>query len=166
MQIKCDRCGHTFSTGAVATNCPQCDQPMRVRNDGATAAPKATTDGTIVWASIGLVAIVFAVIIAITSFGNPKANEDQMVLNQMFVEAKVEIDPRIVRGKWTADGIELTVAQEWHLMPKQIRLQSAQDIVGTALTATNKDTLKVKLVDVNGNVVGGFNGLTSVWVTD
>lgn len=63
-------------------------------------------------------------------------------------------------GKLTVE-----VVQEWHFLPKQIRLQGAQDIGKVWQRCDHSRRGWFSLVDVNGNEVGG-RGITGVWVAE
>lgn len=63
-------------------------------------------------------------------------------------------------GKLTVE-----VVQEWHFLPKQIRLQGAQDIGKVWQRCDHSRRGSFSLVDVNGNEVGG-QGITGIWVAE
>jgi hypothetical protein len=73
----------------------------------------------------------------------------------------------------SVDGFKatMTVNNEWHLLPYQIRLQAAQNLWKSwARIASPKDVDKarLKLVDLNGNEVGGSRVLAGslIWVAE
>lgn len=62
------------------------------------------------------------------------------------------------------EDIKVTVRNNWHYSPKQIRLQAAQTLWETwaTLYCLEKETIdlcRITLVDLNGNIVGG----SSAW---
>jgi hypothetical protein len=57
------------------------------------------------------------------------------------------------------------VEQAWHFIPKQLRLQGAQDIGKVWKRCDHSRRGWFSLVDVNGNEVGG-SGFTGVWVSE
>jgi hypothetical protein len=68
------------------------------------------------------------------------------------------------------ETIVVTVANEWHFLPYQIRLQMAQNIWTTWVLATkaeNPDHARVDIKDLNGNSVGGSRllGGSLSWVS-
>jgi RNA polymerase subunit RPABC4/transcription elongation factor Spt4 len=69
---------------------------------------------------------------------------------------------------WTAT---LTVKNAWHLRHKQIRLQDAQNLWkswAVIASPADEDKARIKLVDGNGNEVGGSRALggSLIWVQD
>ncbi len=64
------------------------------------------------------------------------------------------LDNSIIEStKFSGDEVTITVAQAWHLVPYQFRLQAAQSLY--ALARQLIDNPRLILVDVNGNRVGG-----------
>jgi alanyl-tRNA synthetase len=64
-----------------------------------------------------------------------------------------------------------TVANEWHIMNKQIRLQSAQNLWqawASAIGDGRPDEARIQIEDLNGNKVGGSRvwGGSLIWVND
>lgn len=70
------------------------------------------------------------------------------------------------------ESMEITVANDWHVQPYQIRLQMAQNLWNTWVKASDKkekpDTARIKIVDLNGNEVGGSRLIagSSIWVQE
>ena len=65
------------------------------------------------------------------------------------------------------EDIKIIVANSWHSQPYQIRLQAAQNLQKLwGNTYGDADRSRVKLVDINGNSVGGNKVLGGVWVSD
>ncbi|MBI5487416.1 MAG: hypothetical protein HY905_08790 [Deltaproteobacteria bacterium] len=65
----------------------------------------------------------------------------------------------------------ITVGDGWHVAVKQIRLQAAQDLWrmwADINSASSPDDSRIKLVDLNGNEVGGSRviGGSMIWVQD
>lgn len=70
--------------------------------------------------------------------------------------------------RWTAT---ITLRNVWHLRNKQIRLQDAQTLWKAWAVVASKDdpdSARIKLVDLNGNEVGGSRVLAGslIWVQD
>jgi len=70
--------------------------------------------------------------------------------------------------RWTAT---ITVTNLWHIRDKQLRLQDGQNLwkLWAVLTSKNEpDKSRIKLVDLNGNEVGGSRilGGSLIWVQD
>lgn len=62
----------------------------------------------------------------------------------------------------TASGVKVTVGTGYHYQPYQVRLQLAQNlwtIWATAVCPSRQDSAHLKLVDLNGNTVGGSGWL-------
>jgi hypothetical protein len=67
--------------------------------------------------------------------------------------------------------VDVTVANQWHREPYQIRLQAAQNIWqawAQIRAPKNPDLARIKIVDLNGNEVGGSRVLAGslIWVQD
>ena len=70
--------------------------------------------------------------------------------------------------RWTAT---ITVQNVWHLRAKQVRLQDAQTFWkawAVIASANNLDMARIKMVDLNGNEVGGsrLTAGSMLWVQD
>lgn len=75
----------------------------------------------------------------------------------------------VVSADGTDQGLRVTVSNKWHPLHRQIRLQEAQQIHAAWARAHwpgEPDRARVKLVDLNGNEVGGTGALGGVWVQD
>jgi hypothetical protein len=76
----------------------------------------------------------------------------------------IDVAPGRVDGE-----IKITVANGWHFQPYQLRLQGAQNLwkIWANLHAPTKpDSAHIRLVDLNGNDVGGSRALAGslIWV--
>lgn len=74
-------------------------------------------------------------------------------------------------SQFDGDTIIITVANTWHLMPYQLRLQAAQNLWQTwakIASPQDLDRARLKLVDLNGNEVGGsrFIAGSAIWVQE
>jgi hypothetical protein len=90
------------------------------------------------------------------------------VLDLAEVKLIDDVSVKYELGSWNAT---LTVRNLWHLRHKQIRFQDAQTLwKAWAAIASPKDpdNARIKLVDQNGNEVGGSRvwGGSLIWVQD
>ena len=74
-------------------------------------------------------------------------------------------------GAVTSVGFEdkhviVTVNDNWHLANKQIRLQATQDLLSLWQAVRKADGQRMRVVDRNGNRVGGTGLLGDVYVID
>ncbi len=74
----------------------------------------------------------------------------------------------ISNGIWEA---EIEVSNNWHIKPYQIRLQDAQNLWSAwakIASAQEPDSARIKIVDINGNEVGGSRVLAGslIWVQE
>ncbi len=88
-----------------------------------------------------------------------KINDTNKAAGSRIVE-KVQVE---------GDTATITVADSWHISPYQLRLQVAQDLWKLWASIASPDDLdkaRIKLVDHNGNEVGGSGifGGSDVWV--
>ena len=99
------------------------------------------------------------------------------ILSERLVEAdvipqlvnSVSVTGSINSDVWTA---EIVVNNIWHAGPYQTRLQLAQNLqkifAKLASPVEAHDYSRIKLVDINGNEVGGSSWIagTSIWVSE
>jgi hypothetical protein len=67
----------------------------------------------------------------------------------------------------TGDKATITVDNSWHLVVYQVRLQVAQNLWNqwvSIASPNDPDKAGMKLVDLNGNEVGGYSVFSGVWV--
>jgi len=63
--------------------------------------------------------------------------------------------------------VTITVDDAWHSLPKQVRLENAQTLGEFWANILPKgETPGFKIIDMNGNRVGGYNGWSGIWVQD
>ena len=107
-----------------------------------------------------------------TSDEQPKAKLDAYLamVNADSLASKIVESVEVAQSdqRWTAT---ITLRNVWHLRNKQIRLQDAQTLwKAWAVVASkdNPDKARIKLVDLNGNEVGGSRVLAGslIWVQD
>ncbi|WP_436716556.1 hypothetical protein U8335_03835 [Roseiconus lacunae] len=73
----------------------------------------------------------------------------------------------VAHATFENDVLKVTVANSFHSLPYQVRLQHSQEIAiaWEARFAPSEDkTSRVAIVDQNGNKVGGFDALWGAWV--
>lgn len=108
-----------------------------------------------------------------------KAKEESDKLLTQSILWEVEFDKFLENagaseiGELRVEGFTATVAVQnaWHFLPYQIRLQTAQNLWkqwARIASPTDVDKARLKLVDLNGNEVGGSRALggSLLWVDD
>jgi len=102
----------------------------------------------------------------------PKAKLDAYIalVNADPLASKIVESVEVAQSgqRWTAT---ITLRNVWHLRNKQIRLQDAQTLWKAWAVVASKDdpdNARIKLVDLNGNEVGGSRLLAGslIWVQD
>jgi hypothetical protein len=99
-----------------------------------------------------------------------KQNLDQFM--ERIKAAQASAGGKIVhRVSIEGDKATITVDNSWHLMPYQIRLQAAQSLWKSWASIASPDDLdkaRIRLVDFNGNEVGGSRilGGSLIWVQE
>ncbi len=99
-----------------------------------------------------------------------KTKEDLNAYLDLLNEA-LEGNELINSASAKGDTVTITVQNLWHVRVKQIRLQDAQNLwkIWAQIHSPKKpDKSRIKIVDLNGNEVGGSGilGGSSVWVNN
>lgn len=86
---------------------------------------------------------------------------------KLIADNKIAVVTKVLVNQYQA---QVTVSNEWHLVPYQLRLQAAQNIQKLWAQTYTKDPkiAHIKFVDLNGNEVGGSGMLSAskVWVNE
>jgi hypothetical protein len=106
-----------------------------------------------------------------TSQSTPEVNLEEALA--AFKAGVEELGAAELILNYSAQGkrLTLTVANGWHFQPYQLRLQAAQNLwQGWAqlISPTELDSARLKLVDGNGNEVGGSRIIagSAIWVKE
>ena len=168
---KCKRCGATIDQHpALAGEAAKC-QNCGYKNAGS----KITTPMVLgTWLGSGLLTLCFvSVFIAVGQTDQPSANSSttQSEALDTFLQLAEKDGIRPLVKRFSVDGNTLTIAVDnfWHSQPKQMRLQAAQNLWACwaqARSPSSVDTARLKITDLNGNVVGGSRtaGGSMLWV--
>jgi hypothetical protein len=85
--------------------------------------------------------------------------------------SEVKFIDSIIEGTRSANQIKITLKDQWHYLPYQIRLQKAQGLWklwATIHAPENVDLARISLVDLEGNEVGGSRLVAGsmLWVAE
>jgi hypothetical protein len=172
---KCPDCKKEFSSKAKA--CPHC------------GAPNKNHEGCFVVLIVTIIIGVFVYIQNSAAPSQPPKSPEQIAQEKKLAEQKnqqqqeklkADIDmfvkvleasgvnnSTIARCSNRGDTLVVVVANSWHILPYQIRLQSAQNLwkVWARIHAPEKpDSASISLTDYNENEVGGSRALGGIWV--